>query len=84
MEQIGEKGRACGMHGANWQARMEPVACMEQIGEQGESCGPVAFMEQIGEQRAMNRVCKEQQMGKHGIEQTEMGESQPREMKCNT
>ena len=25
------------MHGANRQARMEPVACIEQIGEEGES-----------------------------------------------
>ena len=31
MEQIDEEGRTCGMHGANRQARMEPVACMEQI-----------------------------------------------------
>jgi hypothetical protein len=54
------------MHGANKHARREPAACMEQIGEQGESCGPVACIEQTGKRRAKNRVCKEQQIGKYG------------------
>ena len=55
IEKMGEEGRARDMHGANRQARMEPVACMEQIGEERESLQharrePAACMEQIGEQ----------------------------------